>query len=480
MGIDEKIDVLFKPVADAVSNVVFFSIPFSPDVQVKVILIWLAAAAVFFTFYLGFVNFRYFFHAIDVVRGKFDVKEDRGQINNFQALAASISGTVGLGNIAGVAVAVSVGGPGAVFWMIVMGFLGMSSKFAEVTLGVKYRKHMDPKNPEEISGGPMYYLQAAFDQRKIPYLGRIMGVFFAVCVIAGAIGGGNMFQANQTYYQLYLVTGGEAGILAGKGWLFGLALAFLVGIVIIGGIKSIANVSTRLVPLMCITYLVAGLVVLGYHYQNIPGALMTILHDAFSMEAGIGGLMGGLLVGVQRASFSNEAGLGSAAIVHAPAKTDTAIKQGMVGMLGPFIDTVVICTMTALMIVVSGAHLDGTGVEGVELTSRAMASAVSWFPYVLAFTVFLFAYSTLITWAYYGQKGLTYIFGEKPWLEMAYKIFFCGCVVIGTSANFDNIVSFTDAMILSLAFPNIVGLYMLAPEIKRDLKDYIAKLKKQR
>lgn len=477
-SIDSAIDAAFKPIADAASSIVFYSLPLVEGQDVKLILIWLVVAALFFTIYLGFVNFRYFCHAIKLISGKYDedAKED-GDISRFQALATSLSGTVGLGNIAGVAVAVSIGGAGATVWMILMGLFGMSTKFAEVMLGVKYRKHSDPNDPSVISGGPMYYLKDAFDNRNIPYLGAIVAGIFAICCVGGAIGGGNMFQANQAYLQAYNVTGGENGILHERGWVFGLILAALVGLVILGGIKSIANVASKLVPAMGGIYIIAGLIVIAIFYQNIPDAIAIIFKSAFSLEAGIGGFVGGVLNGVQRAAFSNEAGLGSAAIVHANAKTDSPVSQGIVGMLGPFIDTIVICTITALVIVITGAYENVDGLGGVELTSDAFAAGISWFPYVLALTVFLFAFSTMITWSYYGQKCLTYLCGERAWVIIAYKIAFCGFVVIGASTDLNNIISFTDAMILSMGIPNIIGLYLLAPEIRRDLQEYNERFK---
>lgn len=478
MSIDSKIDAMFAPIAETVSGIVFYAVPVNEALDIKLILIWLAGAAIFFTLYLGFINFRYFKHAIDLVRGKYDKDDGQdGQISRFQALATSLSGTVGLGNIGGVAVAISVGGPGAVVWMIVMAFFSMSTKFAEVMLAVKYRRHNDPKNPEDISGGPMYYLKDAFDHHKIPYLGTVVAIIFAICCIGGSIGGGNMYQSNQAYQQLFSVTGGDTGILAGKGWLFGLVLSAMVGIVIIGGIKSIANVASKLVPAMGLLYLTAGLIVIGIHYANIPAAFATMFSEAMNPSAGLGGLMGVILVGVQRAAFSNESGLGSAAIVHANARTNDAVSQGFVGMLGPFIDTVIICLVTALVIVISGAYEGVEGMQGVELTSAALESGVSWFPYVLALTVFLFAYSTMITWSYYGVKCVTFLFGEKAWVELAYKLFFCACIVIGASAQLDNIIAFTDAMILSMGIPNIIGLFLLAGVIRREVKAYTAKLK---
>ncbi|MFK7840564.1 MAG: alanine/glycine:cation symporter family protein [Bdellovibrionales bacterium] len=481
MSIDTIIDESFAPIADAIASVIFYSISINDDLNIMLILLWLAGAAVFFTVYLGFINFRYFKHAIDVLRGKYDDPNEKksGEISRFQALATSLSGTVGLGNIAGVAVAVSVGGPGAVVWMIVMAFFSMSTKFAEVMLAVKYRKKVESGKNKGISGGPMYYLKEAFAHHNIPYLGSFMAVFFAICCIGGSIGGGNMFQANQAFEMLYSVSGGEDGPLDGKGWLFGIALAFMVGVVIIGGIKSIANVASKLVPAMGVLYLIAGFIVIGIHYANIPSAMGIIFSEAFSLSAGFGGLLGVLLVGVQRAAFSNEAGLGSAAIVHANANTDDAVSQGMVGMLGPFIDTIIICLVTALVIVISGVYENVDGMAGVELTSAALASGVSWFPYVLAVAVFLFAYSTMITWSYYGVKSVTFLFGDKAWVELLYKIFFCLCIIIGASTQLDSIILFTDSMIFSMGIPNIIGMLLLAGVIRREVKAYTLKIKEK-
>lgn len=476
MQIDKIIDTAFEPIANAVATVIFYSVPVM-GLDIKIVLVWLVVAAIFFTIYYGFINIRYFGHAIDVLRGKYDKENDEGQINRFQALMTSLSGTVGLGNIAGVAVAISVGGPGAAFWMAIMGLFGMSTKFTEVTLGVKYRQHGSKSHPEAISGGPMYYLRSAFERHRFPLMGKFMAGLFAVCCVGGTIGAGGLFQANQAYQQALTISGGDAGFLADKGWLFGLFMAILVGLVIIGGIQWIAAVSSRVVPAMALIYIVAGFVVIGFHYTAIPAAMQTIFEMALYPEAGIGALMGALLMGVQRATFSNEAGLGSAAIAHSAVKTDMPISQGMVGMLGPFIDTVIICMVTALVIVISGAYLEGSGIEGVELTSRAFASGISWFPYVLSLTVFLFAYSTMISWSYYGLKCATYLFGERDIVEGLYKFIFCVFIVIGASTQLSSIILFTDAMVFAMAVPNIIGLYILAPEIKKDLKIYLQQIK---
>lgn len=475
MGIDKIIDTAFEPISHAVASVIFYSVPLM-GLEIKLVLVWLVLAAIFFTVYLGFINIRCFGHAIEVLRGKYDNKNADGEINRFQALMTSLSGTVGLGNIAGVAVAISVGGPGAAFWMAVMGLFGMSTKFVEVTLGVKYRQHGSKKHPEAISGGPMYYLRSAFERLHKPQMGKFMAGLFAVCCIGGTVGAGALFQANQAYQQALIVSGGNAGFLADKGWLFGVIMAILVGLVIIGGIQWIAAVASRVVPVMAITYIIAGFVVIGLHYTAIPDALGTIVEMALYPQAGIGALMGALLMGVQRATFSNEAGLGSSAIAHSAVKTDVPISQGMVGMLGPFIDTVVICMVTALVIVISGTYVEGSGIEGVELTSRAFASGISWFPYVLSATVFLFAYSTMISWSYYGLKCATYLFGEYDIVENFYKLLFCLFIIIGSSTQLSNIILFTDAMIFAMAIPNIIGLYLLAPEVKTDLKVYLKKL----
>lgn len=480
--IDQCIDTAISPVAVWISDLIFYAHRFNffgNVLEVPLILAWLVAISLFLTVYFGFINFRYFKHGIDLVRGKYDKKSDKGEINRFQALATSLSGTVGLGNIAGVAVAVSVGGPGAVFWMAVMGLFGMTTKFAEASLGVKYRVHPDPKNKDHVAGGPMYYLKEALTRHNQARFGTFLAFVFAICCIGGAIGAGNMFQANQAFQQVVNVTGGAEGFMADKGWLFGLILAGFVGVVIIGGLKSIAAVASRIVPFMGLVYMVAGLIVIVVNYAQIPTAFMTIFSMALAPEAGFGAVLGALLIGVQRAAFSNEAGIGSAAIVHATAKTKDHVSQGFVGMLGPFIDTILICMVTALVIVITGSYEGGVGMEGVSLTSRAFESVIPWFPYILAMTVLLFAYSTMIAWFYYGLRCLTFMTGERAWVEMIYKIAFCGFVIVGSSAALDNIIKFSDSMLFAMAIPNVIGLYLLAPELRKDIKKYIQSLDKK-
>jgi len=361
-----------------------------------------------------------------------------------------------------------------------MGLFGMSTKFAEAALGVKYRVHPDPSRPDHVLGGPMYYIKAVMTRYGQARFGTFLAFVFAICCIGGALGAGNMFQANQAYQQLVNITTNDEGLSfwADKGWLFGCGLAVLVGAVIIGGLHRIAAVSSKIVPFMGGLYLLVGLIVVAMNYQSIPSGFATIFQMALSPEAGFGALLGSLLIGVQRAAFSNEAGIGSAAIVHSTARS-SSISQGFVGMLGPFIDTVVICMVTALVIVMTGEYQTGQGVEGVSLTSRAFESAIPWFPYVLALTVFLFAYSTMIAWFYYGLSCLTFMTGEKKCVEMAYKIIFCVFVVIGSSSALDNIITFSDSILFAMAIPNVIGLYLLAPELKKDIKKYLKTIDKK-
>ncbi|PCJ97297.1 MAG: alanine glycine permease [Zetaproteobacteria bacterium] len=481
MDIDSQIDAFFEPVAKVSSAVIFYSVPLMEGVDVKIILVWLAFAAVFFTFYLGFINIRFFGRAFKLLFGDGMKKTGDGEISQFQALMASLSGTVGLGNISGVAIAISVGGPGAVFWMTVMGFLGMSSKFAEVMLGVKYRIYPDPVNPRKVSGGPMYYLKEGFERRNLPALGSFMAGLFAVFCIIGAIGGGNMYQANQAFEQVVVATTPNGGVsmFAEFGWAFGLVLAVLVGGVILGGLKSIASVASKLVPTMAGLYVFAGLVIIGLNIDQLPSAIGIILKSAFSLDAGIGGLVGGLLIGVQRAAFSNEAALGSASIVQSTTNTDGPVGTGIVAMLGPFIDTIIICNITALVIVITGVYTQTDGsIAGVALTSMAFESVLPSFKYALTVAVMLFAYSTMISWYYCGAVCFRYIFGENDKIENIFKVFFCSCIVVGASTKLGNLIDFADAAMMSMAIPNIIGLYLFAPEIKRDVKKYVQALKK--
>ncbi|MGJ8658957.1 amino acid carrier protein [Cellulophaga fucicola] len=436
---------------------------------ISFIVIWLVLGATFFTVRMGFINIRGFKHALDLARGKYDDPDAPGQVTHFQALATAVSGTVGLGNIAGVAVAVSLGGAGATFWMIVCGLLGMSSKFVECTLGVKYR---DILPDGRVFGGPMNYLRYGLEKRNMKGVGKVLAGAFAVLAVGASFGGGNMFQANQSFEQL----AGQFPALVGNGFWFGVVTAVLVGVVIIGGINSIAKVTGKIVPVMASIYVVAALAVIVMNIQNIGPAFSAIVDGAFSPSALKGGIVGVLVVGFQRAAFSNEAGVGSAAIAHSTAKTNNPPSEGFVALLEPFIDTVVVCTLTALVLIFTGMH-EVEGMAGAQLTSDAFGSQISWFPYVLALAVFLFAFSTMISWSYYGMRAWTYLFGKSKRTEFVYKMFFLVFVVIGASVSLGAVLDFSDMMILAMSFPNIIGLYIMSGEVKKDLSEYFKKLK---
>ena len=473
-SLSDKIDSFFKPlVSDYLVPVIFwdplkfFGIDIGADIPIVVV--WLVFGALFFTFRMKFINFRGFKHALSLVRGDYDDPEDKGEVSHFQALTTALSATVGLGNIAGVAIAISVGGPGATFWMIVAGLLGMSSKFVECTLGVKYRK-LDENG--EVSGGPMYYLRDGLAKYNMPIIGKILAVMFAILCIGGSFGGGNMFQANQAYAQL----SGQFPALAGNGPLFGLILASLVGVVIIGGIKSIANVTEKIVPLMALLYVGTALVIILINISEVGNVFVLIFNGAFAPDAAFGGIIGVLIQGFRRAAFSNEAGVGSAAIAHSAAKTKEPVSEGIVSLLEPFIDTVVICTMTALVIIFTGMY-DVEGLEGAQMTSNAFGSVFSWFPYLLVIAIFLFAFSTMISWSYYGLKSWEFLFGKSKFSEYSYKSIFLLFIIVGSSVKLGAVLDFSDMMILAMAFPNIIGLLILSKEVKIDLNSYLKRLK---
>ncbi|MDZ4396271.1 alanine/glycine:cation symporter family protein [Hydrogenophaga sp.] len=469
-GVDAWINQTLAPVSDAVAAVVFHTVPLAGQ-PFPLIVGWLIVLALVCTVALGLPQWRGVRHALDLLRGRYADPKETGEVSHFQALSAALSGTVGLGNIAGVAVAVTIGGPGATLWMVVAGLLGMASKFAECTLGVRFRQHHDDGS---VSGGPMYYLSDGLAHVGWPRLGRWLAVVFSVCCIGGALGGGNMFQANQAFHQVVNVTGGAASPLVGWGWLFGVVMAVAVGLAIIGGIRTIVRVTEKLVPLMAVLYLGAGLLILALHAAELGPALLRIWHGAFTGEGVAGGAVGALIQGFRRAAFSNEAGIGSASIAHSAVRTGEPFSEGHVALLEPFIDTVVICTVTALVIGVTGVAQPG--LTGVELTSAAFAAGLPWFPEVLAVCVLLFAFSTMIAWSYYGLKAWTYLVGQGRRQELAFKLFFCASVVVGSSMQLGPVIDFSDAMVFLMAVPNVIGLYLLMPMLRRDLARYRRRL----
>ncbi len=471
--------------------------------KLPIVLLLLVVGAAFFTVYFGFINLRRFPLAINVVRGKYDDVEEGaapittdtvhtvegdivdtireeghdGEVSHFQALATAVSGTVGLGNIAGVALAIAVGGPGATFWMIICGLLGMSTKFVECTLGVTYR---DISKEGQVFGGPMYYLSKGLGEKGFGGLGKALAVLFAILCIGASLGGGNAAQSNQAANQLASMLGMTGG---NSGTIIGLILAVVVGFVIIGGIKRIASVTEKIVPFMAIIYVLACLFIIFANFSFIDDAFGQIFSQAFSPQAGLGGLFGVLMVGFQRGAFSNEAGAGSASIAHSAVKTKYPASEGLVALLEPFIDTVVICTMTALVIIIynsSGVFeyggdviIDGQVVEGAVLTSMAFENAIPWFPIILTIAIILFAISTMISWSYYGLQSWMYLFGKSKASDLSFKILFLIFIVIGSGASMDAVWGFSDAMILALVFPNMIGLFFLFPRVREELNKYL-------
>ena len=455
-------------------STVFFSVP-AGDTKFPLIVGWLFVAAIIFTLYFGFVQFSKFKLSLDIVRGKFSDpnSKEAGEVSHFQALTTALSGTVGLGNIAGVGVAVAIGGPGATFWMILCGLLGMASKFLECTLGVKYRTVL-PSGA--ISGGPMYYLRDAMAERGFGGLGKVLAVGFAIMCIFGSFGGGNMFQANQAHAMLTYAF----DVPAEYGIITGVVLAALVFSVIVGGMPSIASVTEKVVPWMAALYLGMGIIVIAINFDQIGAAFSAIFDGAFTAAGVTGGVIGALIQGLKRATFSNEAGVGSAAIAHSAVKTKEPITEGLVSTLEPFIDTVVICTMTALVITIAGLNIapfDGAGLTGVQLTAASFSDSVGFFKYFLAIAVILFAFSTMISWSYYGLKAWTYLFGEGKAMEMIFKIIFCVFVVVGATIKFGAVIDFSDAAIFAMSIFNIIGLYFLMPIVKDELTSFVARVK---
>lgn len=468
-SVDSLINDAVQPVTDAVSGFVFYSISIN-GTQIPLIVMWLIAGGLFFTLYLRFINIRGFLHACRIVSGRYAKTGDPGEISQFQALTTAISGTVGIGNIAGVAVAISMGGPGATLWLIIAGFLGMSTKMAECTLGVRYRR----LNAEgKVSGGPMYYLQHGFGELGRPRLGKALGIFYAMAMVVGCLGIGNMFQSNQSAAILIDITGGAHSWFADKGWLIGVIMAIAVGVITIGGIRSIAATTARMIPFMALLYIVLGLTLIVMNYEALPDACMRIWNGAFSPDGIAGGFVGVMIIGFRRAVFSNEAGLGSAAIAHATARTPYPASEGYVALLEPFIDTVVICTITALVIVITSSDLSSTGtLSGIELSTRAFQGTLSWSGIPLAICALLFAFSTIIAWSYYGLTAFTYLVGDSKIAEVSFKLFFLAFVVIGASIQLSSVVDLSDALVFVVAFPNLIGLYLLAPVIKQEINRY--------
>ena len=477
-SIDEKIDKYFAPFSDAFSKVVFFPVEIS-GVKIPLVILFLLISSIIVTFYFRWIGIWGFKHSLKQIFGKKKTEFNEshnskcGEVSSFGALATALSGTVGLGNIASVAIAISVGGPGAMFWMCVGAIFGMALKFCEVTLALKYRRF---NADGSVSGGPRFYIAHGLTRKGLRWLGQPLALFFALMCIPGALSGGCMFQANQATKQIIGITGGDNSIFFAHSWIFGLIIAVLVGLVIVGGIKSIANVTSKVVPFMCGLYIIVSLIIICINITHVPQAIGIIFKEAFFPRAVAGGIIGCIIMGMRRSIQSNEAGSGSAPIAYAAVKTKEPVSQGFVSLMEPFFDTVIVCSMTAFVIIITGEYLNySKGISGVELTSAAFQSAISFFPYILAFIIILFAISTIISWSYYGQKAWGYIFGEGFKRTKLYQILFCLCVVIGSSMNIQSVINFTDATLLAMAVPNLIVIFILLGEIKDDLIEYCKK-----
>ena len=472
-GVTHTLNDWFGVINGYLADVFFYDV--MPGTQnLPFIVAWLVVGAVFLTFRMSFINLRMFRHAYRILRGKYALPGAQGEVTSFQALTTALSATVGLGNIAGVAIAIMIGGPGATFWMIVAGFLGMTSKFTEATLAQMYR---EVRSDGHIMGGAMEYLSRGLAEKGWAGFGKFLAIFFSVLTIGGSLGAGNAFQVSQSLSAVKQ----QIPVLVDQPWIYGLVMAFLVGVVIIGGIRRIAHTAEAIVPTMVTIYVLACIWIILSNAALIPTTISKIFLEAFTPAAGIGGLIGVLVQGFKRAAFSSEAGIGSAAIAHATAKVAYPVRQGIVALMEPFIDTIVICTMTALVIIITGVYNSPetadlvASKQGAALTAVAFGKSISWFPIILSMSVFLFAYSTMISWSYYGERCWTYMFGESS--SMAYRIIFLIFVVLGSVTSASNILDFSDLLILGMALPNFIGLYILHGKVRDALSAYLEKLK---
>lgn len=458
MNVDQAINEFLAPVAEWFGAVMFYSVPVA-GAQLPLILVWLIAGGVVCTLYFRFVNLRGFGHSIRVIRGDYSSRSHPGEASPFQALSTAVSGTVGLGAIGGVALAIAIGGPGAAFWMVIAGFLGMSTKFAEVTLAVKYRK---VRADGTVTGGAMYYVEEALRRRGLPRLGKFLAGFFCVAAVGGSL---TIFQVNQAWAQFNAVTGFD------QAFVFGLIVAAWIAFVLFGGVKRIVQWTDKLSPAMCLLYIVACAVVLGANYSNLPQALATIVYEAFAPNAVAGGVIGALIAGFRRAAFANEAGLGSAPMAHATVRTTEPMSQGFAALMEPFLDTVIICLLTALVVVVTGVYQTSAS-DGIVLTSEAFATVVSWFPIVLAVVAILFALSTVLSWGYYGEQAWSWLFGERKASRVAYRLFLCSVLSIAGTLDLRQIVNIVDSLNFAMAIPNLIAVYLFLPELRADLASY--------
>lgn len=468
-NVDEAIEKYFAPFSDEFSNFIFAPITIF-GAEVPILIFLMIATSIFCTFYLRGICVWGFKHALFQIFHKKDTEGHKGEVSSFGALATALSGTIGLGNIAGVAIAISIGGPGAMFWMCFGAIFGMALKFCEVTLSLKYRKF---NKDGSVSGGPMFYIEHGFAQKGYHKIGKTLAYIFALACLPGTVGGGCMLQTNQAAEQFILITGGKNSFFYDHTWVFGFIVAFIIALVIVGGIKSIARVTSKVVPAMCILYILACIIIVMTNFTHIPHAIYTIFKEAFFPNAIYGGIIGTIIIGLRRSIQSNEAGIGSSPIAYAAVKTNEPASQGFVSMIEPFLDTVVVCSMTAFVIIITGEYLNYTdGITGVQLTSSAFASVMPFFPYILALVIILFAVSTILSWAYYGQKAWTFLVGEGNKRIKCYQFIFCLFIIIGSTMNIQSVIDFTDATYLVMAAPNLIAIFVMLKDIKADLIEY--------
>ncbi len=468
-GVDQFLDKVFAPFAQVLSDIVFFALPLPGGAELPLIVVWLMAAAIFLTVYLRFQPITGLTHSLEVIRGKLTRKTDPGEVSSFQALATELSGTVGLGNIAGVAVAISVGGPGAALWIILFGLLAMSVKMAEATLGVKYRV---VREDGTTAGGPMYYLKAGLAEIGRPKLGKFLSTFYAIAALIGVFGAGNLFQANQGAAVLVNATGGESSWFADKLWLIGVIMAVLAGLVIIGGIKKIADYTSAITPLMAILYMIGTIAVILVNFTSIPAAFGEMFAGAFTGGGVAGGVVGVAIIGIQRALFSNAAGVGSAGMAHSAVKTSRPATEGYTAMWEPLVDSVIVCTLTALAIITTGMYKqenDGSDAAGVELTASAFGTVAGWFPVLLTICVVLFAFSTVLSYSYYGQKATDFLTGGSAVAQRIFQVVWILAIVVGASIGLESVVMFSDAMFFLMSVPNLLGIYFLAKILRQEI-----------
>lgn len=474
IGIDETIEKYFAPFSDSFSSFIFTPVIIA-GAEVPILILVMIATSIFCTFYFRGIGVWGFKHGLEQIFHKKENSDHKGEVSSFGALATALSGTIGLGNIAGVAIAISIGGPGAMFWMCAGAIFGMALKFCEVTLALKYRKI---NKDGSVSGGPMFYIEHGFALKGYHKLGKTLAYIFALACLPGTVGGGCMLQINQAAEQFIIITGGQNSIFVNHAWVIGLFVAVLIGLVIVGGIKSIAKVTSKVVPFMCMLYIGASIVIILTHFTQIPHAICTIFREAFFPQAVTGGVIGCIIMGLRRSVQSNEAGIGSSPIAYAAVKTNEPVSQGFVSMLEPFLDTVVVCSMTAFVIILTEQYKNYTdGITGVELTSAAFASVLPFFPYILAVVIILFALSTMLSWAYYGQKAWTFLVGEGKKRVIVYQLIFCMFIIIGSAMNIKSIIDFTDATYLLMAVPNLIAIFVLLKEIKTELISYCKRYK---